>query len=75
MELVLGDDLADHWHFKLEEQAEEGLFLSGRDDLADNGKIDRCEQEVLAVAYVDCFADVDALLPLKEDDQAGLISG
>jgi len=75
MELVLREDLADGGHLKLEDQAEEGFFFSGGDDLADDGEIDGGEEKVFAVADMDGFADVDALLALKEDDETGLVRG
>ena len=73
MKLVLGENLADCGHFELEDQTEEGLFFSCRDDLADNGQVDGGQQEVLAVADIKRLADVDALLALQEDNQAGLV--
>src|SRR5277367_1895823 len=73
MKLLLRENLPDHRHFESEQQTEHRFPFSCRDHLADNGKIDRRQQEVRTVAYVSRFANVDPLLSLHEDNQTGFV--
>ncbi len=74
VKLRLRVDFANRRPLKLENHTKHGHFFRRRGYLAENGQIDRGEQEVAAVALVCCFANVDALLPLHKDNQAGLVS-
>jgi hypothetical protein len=73
MKLLLRENLPDHRHFESEQQTEHRFLFSCRDHLADNGQIDRRQQEVRTVAYVSRLANIDSLLSLHKDNQTGFI--
>jgi hypothetical protein len=71
---VLREDIADGRHLEVEDESEDRLLSGGANDLADDREIDGGEKEIGTVAEVNCLADVDALLSLSEDNEAGLVS-
>src|SRR3569833_2800522 len=75
VEFVLGEDLADHWHFKVEDQAEYRLLSGGKCDLADDREVDGGKMIIRSIAEERSLAEVDSLLPLREDNETRLIGG
>ena len=73
MKLLLGENLPDRRHFEFEHQSQHWLLFRCGNHLADDGQIDRSQEEVRAVAQIGCFADIDALLSLHEDNQTGFV--
>ena len=50
-----------------------GSFSVAASHLADNGQIDRGQEEVRAVGHISRLANVDLLPPLHKDNQAGFV--
>ena len=73
--IFAAEDLADGGHIEAQKHGEHGELLGGFEDLALRGDVDGGEQEGGAVAEVLDAVEVDALAPLDEDGEAGLVRG
>lgn len=74
MKLLPAEKFPDHGHFESERQGQTGYLNTCLNYAADDGQIDRRQQEVRRVVDESGRAEINQLAPLSDYDYALLVS-